>query len=428
MRAAPLTTLLALLASAAPSAAPDPDAGVARGLVERLEAHHARTTDLVARFTQSYRSGMLGREVVERGVLSVKRPGRMRWEYKDPEEKLFVSDGKTFYFYVPADRQVVVSAQDEERSLAARLLSGRGGLLDEFEASLDEPLEAGVFRLRLVPRRPQADVERAILDVEPSGRIRSILLEDVQGNRTRFRFESVRENTGLRRRALPLRRPRRGRGDPRMRRLLLPLLLAGRRRVRHLRGLPGRRERRAPPGLRPRGARVPEGGQGRARQRAVPPRPRAGPAARLHRPHQHGPAPRPGAGSTTRPSTSTASPSSSSRTPPASPRRCATSRPAVRRGPASLQEAKVAGPRARPPRPRPGAGRAAAARPRLPRGEPARGLPRPRPRRRDQRHLRPVLPGRDGVASTSRTSASTRRSTRSTRPGGPSTGWSTRRC
>jgi outer membrane lipoprotein carrier protein len=140
---------------------------------------------------------MLGREIVERGVVSIKRPGRMRWEYKDPESKLFVSDGRTFYFYVPADRQVVVSEQDPSRSLAARLLSGQGGLLDEFEASLEEPLEEGVLRLRLVPRQPQADVERAIVDAEPGGRIRSILLEDVQGNRTRFRFENVRENTGL---------------------------------------------------------------------------------------------------------------------------------------------------------------------------------------------------------------------------------------
>ena len=140
---------------------------------------------------------MLGREVVERGVVSIKRPGRMRWEYKDPEAKLFVSDGRTFYFYVPADRQVVVSEQDAERSLAGRLLSGRGGLLEEFDASLEEPLEEGVLRVKLVPRREQPDVERAFLDVEPSGRIRSILLEDVQGNRTRFRFEGVRENTGL---------------------------------------------------------------------------------------------------------------------------------------------------------------------------------------------------------------------------------------
>jgi len=197
MRAVPLLLALAVLAPRPALPAADPDADLARSLVRRIEERHARTADLVARFTQSYRSGMLGREVVERGVLSIKRPGRMRWEYKDPESKLFVSDGKTFYFYVPQDRQVVVSEQDIERSLAARLLSGRGGLLEEFDASLEEPLEEGVLRVKLVPRREEADVAQAFVDVEPTGRIRSILLVDVQGNRTRFRFEGVRENTGL---------------------------------------------------------------------------------------------------------------------------------------------------------------------------------------------------------------------------------------
>jgi outer membrane lipoprotein carrier protein len=140
---------------------------------------------------------MLGREITERGVVSIKRPGRMRWEYKDPEPKLFVSDGHSFYFYVPADKQVVVSEQDPKRSLAARLLSGQGGLTEEFDAPLETPSEEGVMRLKLVPKQPQADVERATIDAEPNGRIRSILLEDPQGNRTRFRFEAVRENTGL---------------------------------------------------------------------------------------------------------------------------------------------------------------------------------------------------------------------------------------
>ena len=191
---------LVLTASLFVAAAPGPGAGdgaLARALLRKVEEHHARTRDLVARFSQSYRSGMLGREVTERGVVSIKRPGRMRWEYKDPEPKLFVSDGRTFYFYVPADKQVIVSEQDEGRSLAARLLSGRGGLSDEFDVSLESPLEEGVVRLKLVPRREQSDVERAFVDVEPSGRIRSLLLDDVQGNRTRFRFEGVRENTGL---------------------------------------------------------------------------------------------------------------------------------------------------------------------------------------------------------------------------------------
>jgi outer membrane lipoprotein carrier protein len=195
MRAALPIVLAALVP--APPAVPAADSDLARSVVGRVEERQARTADLVARFTQSYRSGMLGREVVERGVVSIKRPGRMRWEYKDPEAKLFVSDGRTFYFYVPADKQVIVSEQDPGRSLAARLLSGRGGLLDEFEASLEEPLEEGVLRLRLVPRREQAELAQAHVDVEASGRIRSILVEDAQGNRTRFLFEAVRENTGL---------------------------------------------------------------------------------------------------------------------------------------------------------------------------------------------------------------------------------------
>lgn len=194
-----LPVVLAVAQAAAPvaPAGAAADARLARSVLRRVEERHARTSDLVARFSQSYRSGLLGREVVEHGLVSIKRPGRMRWEYKDPEPKLFVSDGRTFYFYVPADKQVIVSEQDEQRSLAARLLSGRGGLADEFDASMDEPLEEGVLRVRLVPRHEQPDVQRAFVDVEPSGRIRSILLEDVQGNRTRFRFESVRENTGV---------------------------------------------------------------------------------------------------------------------------------------------------------------------------------------------------------------------------------------
>ncbi len=192
-----LALALAALLTAAPPPAAAGDAALAQSLLKRIEEHNARTADLVARFSQSYRSGMLGREITEHGVVSIKKPGRMRWEYKDPEPKLFISDGKTFQFYVPADRQVIVSEQDEQRSLAARLLSGKAGLAEEFSASLESPQEEGVMRLLLVPRREQADVERAFVDVEPSGRIRAILLDDVQGNRTRFRFSGVRENTGL---------------------------------------------------------------------------------------------------------------------------------------------------------------------------------------------------------------------------------------
>ncbi len=191
---APLLIALLVAAPPGPAAA---DAASAQAMLRRLEERSAHTSDLVARFSQSYRSGMLGRQVTEHGTVEIKRPGLMRWEYTDPEKKLFVSDGRSFYFYVPSEKQVIVSQQDQSRSLAARLLSGRGDLGGEFAVSLDSPQEEGVVRLQLVPRHEDPDLQRAWVDLEPSGRIRGIQIDDLQGNRTSFRFEGIRENTGL---------------------------------------------------------------------------------------------------------------------------------------------------------------------------------------------------------------------------------------
>jgi chaperone LolA len=178
------------------AAAPAAGAGSAEDLARRVERRHRQAEDLTARFVQTYRSGVLGREVTERGTVSMKRPGLMRWEYREPEKKVFVSDGKTFYFYVPADRQVIVREHAGEQGVATFLLSGEGDILEQFEAALD-PVPGGDPRLRLTPRKPDASVETVLLEVDAGARIRSIEVVDVQGNRSHFRFQDVRENVGL---------------------------------------------------------------------------------------------------------------------------------------------------------------------------------------------------------------------------------------
>jgi outer membrane lipoprotein carrier protein len=181
--------LAALLAPAAPQTA-------AQFLARRIEERQAASPDLVARFTQTYRSGALGRTLVERGHVKVKRPGRMLWEYETPEKKTFVSDGQRFYFYVPAEKQVIVREQDPARSLPALLLSGKGGLLSEFEASL-EAGPPGRSRLKLVPHAADPEIARVFLEVDALHRIRRIEVEDAQGTRSAFDFDDIRENVGL---------------------------------------------------------------------------------------------------------------------------------------------------------------------------------------------------------------------------------------
>jgi outer membrane lipoprotein carrier protein len=191
--------LTALVLTGALLAPPSPGAAspAAEALARKVEQRHHTVKDLTARFVQTYRSGMIGREVVERGTVSIKRPGRMLWEYRQPEKKTFVADGKSFYFYVPADKQVIVRAQAKDKSIPALLLSGEAGLLAEFEVSLEENAPAGFRRLRLVPRKADPDVEWVTIDVDASDRIRAIAVTDVQGNRSRFQFEDIRENVGL---------------------------------------------------------------------------------------------------------------------------------------------------------------------------------------------------------------------------------------
>jgi outer membrane lipoprotein carrier protein len=184
--------VLALALPAAPAGAADSGEALAR----RVDARQAGVRDLTARFVQSYRSGVLGREVTERGTVSIKKPGLMRWEYREPEKKVFVSDGKQFFFYVPADKQVIVKAQDSGQQGVAAIVLGGGKILEHFQAFAEEPLP-GRERLRLVPRKADADVQRVYLDVDAGGRVVAIEVWDAQGGHSRFQFEGVKENVGL---------------------------------------------------------------------------------------------------------------------------------------------------------------------------------------------------------------------------------------
>src|SRR5467141_992639 len=71
-------------------------------VVARLQARYHSARTLQATFLERYREN--GRVVrVEAGTAYFRRPGKMRWDYQAPEKNLFLVDGKTAWFYVPAD-------------------------------------------------------------------------------------------------------------------------------------------------------------------------------------------------------------------------------------------------------------------------------------------------------------------------------------
>src|SRR5205809_3204690 len=104
-------------------------ASAEESLAAQLQRKYASIKDFSADFVHAYQGGVLKKQITERGHVLVKKPGKMRWEYVAPEEKVFVSDGVKMYSYLPQDKQVIVtSVPDDRASTAAEFLAGRADL------------------------------------------------------------------------------------------------------------------------------------------------------------------------------------------------------------------------------------------------------------------------------------------------------------
>jgi outer membrane lipoprotein carrier protein len=192
------------------AAAPSDAESLARAVQQRYE----RVRDFTAEFEHVYQGGVLRRSVTERGRVLIKKPGMMRWTYSGPDQKVFVSDGRKLYSYLPADRQVYVGTlpEDDNASTPALFLAGKGDLLRDFAVSLaDVPAGAPSesVALRLEPKQRERDYEWLVLVADRTTmQWRMLVTGDRQGGQSTFTFTNLRENVGLADREFTFRIPR----------------------------------------------------------------------------------------------------------------------------------------------------------------------------------------------------------------------------
>lgn len=192
-----------LVACALPVAAgaQSPAAPPVARLLANLQAHYDRIADFSADFEHHYAGGVLRTTNVERGTMHVKKPRRWRFDYVDPEPKLFVCDGTTIHSWFPADRQVLVSPlpAGAGASTSAALLAGEGDLLRDFTARYAAgPPPDGAWSIVLRPVAGDAGYESLILTVDRTTLdILEIATTDFQGGVSTYVFSNVMQNQGL---------------------------------------------------------------------------------------------------------------------------------------------------------------------------------------------------------------------------------------
>ena len=166
-------------------------------LIARLQQKYEALESFSADFEQMFQGG--GVQLRESGIVKMKKPGKMYWEYQQPTPKLFIADGKKSYFYLPQDKQVIVSDLDlENASTPLLFLVGKGKIQEDFQVELEEvekPLQAENLLVRLTPKRPQGGYSYLMLEIDPSTYLiyRLIVIEPI-GNRNEYIMKNIREN------------------------------------------------------------------------------------------------------------------------------------------------------------------------------------------------------------------------------------------
>jgi outer membrane lipoprotein carrier protein len=173
----------------------------ARAVAHNVDQHYNHLHSLEARFTETYTGVGISR--TESGTLRLKKPGRMRWDYDQPRPKLFLIDGTTAWFYVPGEhqaRRTPIKQLDDLRS-PLRYLLGKTKLEKELEGLSLGPdvklVNPEDVVLRGIPKGMSERVAQTLLEITPQGLISRILVEELDGSSTEFRFLQQRENVEL---------------------------------------------------------------------------------------------------------------------------------------------------------------------------------------------------------------------------------------
>jgi outer membrane lipoprotein carrier protein len=188
-------------------------------VVSTLEEGYRLLKDLQADFSQKTAIASVKREEKGSGELAMKRPdgsaAMFRFDYKKPRQQI-VSDGRQVWFYLPENRQVMVSdlkAMLAQGGVALNYLTGLGNVSRDFTITFSgKGRDArGNYLLDLVPKKSGQAFSKLQLTIsgaavekfrekgeaqEPFPILASVVY-DQMGNRTMIEYAKVRTNQGV---------------------------------------------------------------------------------------------------------------------------------------------------------------------------------------------------------------------------------------
>jgi len=195
------------------------DGAELKAVISTLEGGYRQLKDLQADFSQKSTIAALNRDEKAGGELLMRLPAgnaaMFRFDYKKPKQQI-VSDGKQLWFYIPENRQVMISdvrASLAQGGVALNYLTGLGNVSRDFAISFSgKGRDAkGNYLLDLVPKKAGQAFAKLQLTISAASVLKyrkngeaedpfpvvSSVVYDQMGNRTAIDYSKVKVNQGI---------------------------------------------------------------------------------------------------------------------------------------------------------------------------------------------------------------------------------------
>ncbi|HLK67465.1 MAG TPA: outer membrane lipoprotein carrier protein LolA [Bryobacteraceae bacterium] len=166
-------------------------------LLKEVESHYNQAKTLQVLFQEDYTAPGKAR-ATDRGILMLRKPGRMRWDYSQPAGKWVVSDNKSLYVYTPADHkahQLPLQESDDMKAPLAFLL-GKLDFSREFK-NLQSHQEGFDTRITGEPKTDNLPYSAVEFLITRDSRIREVKVTGFDNSVIDFVFDQERLNPTL---------------------------------------------------------------------------------------------------------------------------------------------------------------------------------------------------------------------------------------
>jgi len=190
-----LLSILILLWASPPSAM----ALDATAIVDAIQKQYDATHTFQARFVQKSYLRILDQSQHAQGTVSIKKPGKMRWEYNAPDRQILVSNDQALWLYLPDEQQVTKMKVQSiySSNTPALFLAGRGQLTESFTIKKVTEID-GVYIVELIPRDKAQNLTKMVLLADKKNfQIIGSRVYDNLGNKTEMIFSDIRRNPAL---------------------------------------------------------------------------------------------------------------------------------------------------------------------------------------------------------------------------------------